>query len=326
MARALARFALMLVLPASLSAQVPVTYADLYSTLQQDLTDWQNTINLVCAGCSPYPWFGAGQLFSGNSNNGPAMLTTPNYMAAVDAEILMHKAMGVKAIAVEVSFPMLYQGFFPAQNTTYDQWAAFYSTIAAHIRNQGLQVIVESQTLIPGSIGANWSSSVPAFYRSFTSFSGYAAARASAAANVAALMNPDYFILQEEPETEKAQTGQPLTVLANAVTMLNGSVAAVRGTPGFTGKVGAGFGSWLQQFSAYAKAYTQQSCGTCVASKLDFLDGPLSSIVAGGAVPFPVEFRTLPAIADGGKARCGPIPRESHSGFSNIHGGTPNGL
>src|SRR5438270_9349438 len=136
MATHIRRFAWLMLLAGTLSAQIPATYSDLYGTLQQDLADWQGAIDVLCAGCPPYPWFGVGQLFSANANNGPGMVTTPNYMISIDSEILMHKAMGVEAIAVEVSFPMLDQGFFPAQGTTYDPCATFYSTVAAHLGSQ----------------------------------------------------------------------------------------------------------------------------------------------------------------------------------------------
>src|SRR5207248_3840628 len=65
-----------------------------------------------------------------------------------------------------------------------------------------------------------------------------------------------------------------------STTMLTGSIAAIRqlNIPGM--KIGAGFGSWLQEYQLFANSFTRQRCGQmvsgqmqpCITQPLDFLD------------------------------------------------------
>ncbi|HYL73205.1 MAG TPA: hypothetical protein VEU96_03315 [Bryobacteraceae bacterium] len=267
------------------TATVPSVYQDLYTQLNGDVTDFQGKVTQLWNG-SRYPVKFSGQLTSANSNNGPGLLQ-PSSFTLTQTEIAYLKSLGVKAISVEVSFPMLYQPFFDSigQSQYQSQFAAFYANVAAAIRAQGLQVIVESQSMIPTGLQSVWGSGLQKFYSGVTAFQDYENARALTAGTVASTMRPDYFVLQEEPDTEAHQSGQAEAgTVAGSTTMLNGSVAAARnaGVPGM--QVGAGFGSWLQSFQLFANSFTQQQCGQtvrgpggpvsqpCVSASLDFLD------------------------------------------------------
>ncbi|HEV2718465.1 MAG TPA: fibronectin type III domain-containing protein, partial [Thermoanaerobaculia bacterium] len=110
----------------------------------------------------------------------------------------------------------------------------------------------------------------------FTTFDAYENARAQTAALVAQTMRPDYFVLQEEPDTESAQSGQSSAgTVSGSTDMLNRTVAAVRGANIAGMKIGAGFGSWLQAYQLFANSFTRQHCGStqpCLSQSLDFLD------------------------------------------------------
>src|SRR5437016_537964 len=96
---------------ASARAQtVPAPYQDLYTELSADLKDFNNAVNGVWKG-DKYPVLYTGQLTNANSNNGTQMLGS-TFMTAVNNQLLLLKAVGDKAVAVEVSFPMLYEPFF----------------------------------------------------------------------------------------------------------------------------------------------------------------------------------------------------------------------
>ncbi len=262
-------------------AQVPAPYQDLYSLLSRDVSDFQSNINSVWDRSTPPVTF-AGQLTDANSNNGPALLQ-PASLTLIQSEILLLKAVGVKAISVEVSFPMLNQEFFNSigHPEYQSQFTTFYASVASSIRAQGLQVIVESQSLIPTGLQSKWGTGLQNYYASVPTFDAYENARAQTAALVAQTMRPDYFVLQEEPDTETGQSGQSAAgTPSGSTSMLTRTLAAVRATnvPGM--KLGAGFGTWLQQGQLFANGFMRLHCGQmvsgqvqpCISQSLDFLD------------------------------------------------------
>lgn len=224
----------------------------------------------------------SGQLTDANCNNGPSLLQ-PASFTLIQSEILLLKAVGVKAISVEVSFPMLDAAFFNSigHPEYQSQFITFYGNVAAAIRAQGLQVIVESQSMIPTGLQSVWGTELQNYYATITTFDAYENARAQTAALVAQTMRPDFFVLQEEPDTEANQSSQSSAgTISGSTAMLNGTLAAVRQTniPGM--KIGAGFGTWLQQYQLFANSFSRQHCGQmvsgqtqpCIAQALDFLD------------------------------------------------------
>src|SRR5947209_8832342 len=108
------------------SAQVPATYQDLYTQLDGDLNHFQSSINGSWNG-SKYPVKFTGQLTDANCNNGPALLQ-PSSFTLIQNEILLLKALGVQAVSVEVSFPMLNAAFFNSigQPAYQSQFITFY--------------------------------------------------------------------------------------------------------------------------------------------------------------------------------------------------------
>ena len=270
-----------LALPRVCSAQVPSVYQDLYSQLSGDVADFQGAISGSWNG-SKFPVVFAAQLTDANCNNGPGLLQ-PASFTLIQNEILLLKAIGVKAVSVEVSFPMLDADFFNSigQPGYQSQFTAFYANVAAAIRAQGLQVIVESQSMIPTGLQSTWGSGLQNYYASLTTFQAYQDARARTAGLVAQTMRPDYFVLQEEPDTESVQSTQSSAgTVTGSTAMLDASLTAARQANIAGMKIGAGLGSWLQQYQLFANSFTRQHCGQivggqtqpCISQPLDFID------------------------------------------------------
>jgi len=285
------------------SAQVPSVYQDLYSQLNGDVGDFQGTITGSWNG-SKYPVTFAAQLTDANCNNGPGLLQ-PASFTLIQNEILLLKAIGVKAVSVEVSFPMLDADFFNSigQPGYQSQFTTFYANVAAAIRAQGLQVIVESQSMIPTGLQSNWGTGLQNYYASLTTFQAYQTARAQTAGLVAQTMQPDYFVLQEEPDTESAQSTQSSAgTVSGSTAMLNASLAAARQANVAGMKIGAGLGSWLQQYQLFANSFTRQHCGQivsgqtqpCISQPIDFLDLHL----------FPITEHTVDCSSPPGPKPC----------------------
>lgn len=300
---------------AALAADEPVpgVYQDLYAQLDADIRDFHAKIATVWNG-KKFPVAYSGQLTFANSNNGPNLLK-PASLDLIQQEIGFLKGLGVKVVAVEVSFPMLNPGFLNGIDPTYqEQFAALYAKVAAAIRAQGMQVIVESQSMMPNGLQSeSWAAlGLPKYYAGLSTFPEYVAARAQTVGIVAKTMKPDFFILQEEPDTEAAQSRQTAVgTVMGSTTMLNQSIIAARGA-GVSGmKIGAGFGSWLQAYALFANSYTRQNQGRivtqprgaveqpCLDQPLDFLDLHL----------FPITERT---------AFASPPPRSQPCRFPNF--------
>jgi len=251
---------------------VPVVFQDLYNTLNGDLGDFNSAVNGVWDG-SKHPVLYTGELSNANSNNGPQLIGS-NALPAVQDDLIMLKALGVQAVAVEVSFPMLYEPFFSSR-TQYQQYVSFYAQVAAAVRAQGLKLVVESQSMMPGGLGSGFGSQVAAFYPTLN-WTEYQAARAQAAQAVAQTMRPDYFVLQEEPDTEAAQTGQTNVDTVSGATSMLSQVAASVLQAGVSGmKIGAGVGTWLAAYPGFINSYTDQKCSAsqpCVTVPMDFID------------------------------------------------------
>lgn len=257
-------------------AAVPSAYTQLYAQLQTDLQDLSDTVHSLWNGALSSNVLYAGQLTQANCNNGPALVTAGSFQR-IETNLLLLKAEGVKAVSVEVSFPMLYAPFLNGQSAgLQNQFLAFYAKLADTIRAKGFKLIVECQTLDGGSdsIQANWFT-LNSFYAGIPNFKTYISERSATAALVASTMKPDYMILQEEPDTEEGNTGQPTFNCDSTTVMLDSSLAAVRALaiPGM--KIGAGFGPWFSNYESFLNSYTQTGCSSsqaCISAPLDFLD------------------------------------------------------
>jgi fibronectin type 3 domain-containing protein len=175
------------------------------------------------------------------------------------------KATGVQAIMVEVGFPMLYEPFLATQNAAYQQqFTALYQAVAIAVRQAGLKLVVENDSLMVNDVAANWD--VAPFYATLN-WTEYQAARAQTALTIAQVMQPDYLVVLQEPQTEAGNSGQVnVNTVSGSVSLLTQLLASVQqsGVPGM--KVGAGTGASQVNPNAmeFIPAY--------VALPLDFID------------------------------------------------------
>ena len=240
---------------------VPPDFQDLYTALDNSLSSFNTTLNSQWNGVK-YPVIFSAQLWDANANSGP-QLVNPNSLVAVQAQLQELKAMGVEGVSVEVGFPMLYEPFFSSESQ-YQQFVAFYQSVAASVRAQGLKLVVLNTTLWSSShVLAGWPT-IDAFYASL-SWDQYQQARAQTAAVIAQTMQPDYMSVLAEPDTEASMTGQSaVNTVSGATSMLSQILSAMQGA-GISGvQVGAGVGTWLSGFQQYIQSF--------VALPVNFID------------------------------------------------------
>jgi chitodextrinase len=238
---------------------IPSLFQDVFTSLNNDLYSFNNTLKTKWNG-SKYPFLSTGTLTYADANSGPELVTS-GYLPGVQNQLQGLKAMGVKAIMVEVGFPMLYRPFFSSQ-TQYQQFVDFYAQVAASVRAAGLKLIVENEFLLSNDPQDGWGTG--AFYATLN-WTQYQQARAQTAQVVAQTMHPDYMVVLQEPDTEASMTGHPeANTVSGATAMLTQILSAVQQVNATGIKVGAGVGSWHAQYLQFTQSF--------VTLPLDFID------------------------------------------------------
>ena len=227
----------------------PPTFQDLYSSLNTYLNSFNTTLN--AEPLSQYPFSATGNLKNANGNVGPQLVNSGS-MGAIELQLQELKAMGVRAVMVEVGFPMLYEPFLTSQGQSYSQYVTFYQQVAAAVRAAGLKLIIENDTLLTNDDQAGWNAAP--FYATLN-WTQYQQARAQTAVTVAQTMQPDYLVLLQEPTTEADNSGQTqANTPSGSAALLSQILAGVQqaGVPGM--KVGAGTGTTQTNFMQYIQA------------------------------------------------------------------------
>jgi len=247
---------------------VPSSYQDLYNTLSTDMANFNTTLSGLWNG-QPYPVIRAGNLQNADANTGPS-LVSGGYFSGASLELQGLKAIGVQAVLVQVGFPMLYQPFFDYlsqqpgyQSLTYDQFINLYQQVAQDVRAAGLKLIIENDVLLANDVSAGWGAPVTGYY-STLSWSQFEQARAQMALTVAQVMQPDYLLVLEQPDTEAQQTGQSAVgTVSGATDLVNTILTALQPVRG-TVQVGAGVETFLPGFDTFIQSF--------VTLPLDFID------------------------------------------------------
>jgi len=238
---------------------VPPVFQDLYGSLNGYLKAFNATLHGLWNG-SAYPVLFSGTLTSADGNAGPSLIASGHF-SAVQLQLQALQAIGVKAVMVEVGFPMLYEPFFSSQSQ-YQQYVSFYQQVAAAVRALGMKLIIENNCLLSNDVQAGWNTAP--FYATLN-WTEYQAARAQTAAVIAQTLQPDYLVVLEEPDTEAAMSGQTEADTVNGSAGMLSQILSSVHQAGVSGmKVGAGVGSWQNGYLGYIQNFVTQP--------LDFID------------------------------------------------------
>src|SRR5579862_7461828 len=233
------------------SPPVPPAFQDLYSSLNTYLTNFNATLNVNSA----YQGLPTLNVVNADANVGPQLVNSASFNG-IQLQVQAIKASGAKAAMVEVGFPMLYEPFLTSQGQSYAQFVAFYQSVAALIRAQGLKLVVENNTLLSGDVQSGWD--VGPYYASLN-WTQYQQARAQTAVNIAQAMQPDYMVVLQEPDTEANASGQTnVNTVAGAASLLSQILARLQQSPVPGMQVGAGVGNWLTGFQGFVQDFVTQ--------------------------------------------------------------------
>ena len=278
---------LLFLFPRCASAQappVPSSYQDLYTQLNNYLVNFNAT--LPPANGTPYPTLMTGSLKAANSNIGPQLAAGTS---AMQYQLNALKAMGTQAIMVQVGFPVLYAPFLTSQGQSYTAFAAYYQAVATAVRQAGLKLIIENDTLLSNDVQAGWD--VAPFYATLN-WTQYQQARAQMALTVLQLMQPDYMVVLEEPATEAMNSGQSQANTPSGSASLLSQILATLQQPGVPSvRLGAGTATSEPNALAFVQQY--------VALPVDFIDFHIYPI-NGGFLPLALQIASTAAAAGKG--------------------------
>jgi len=239
---------------------VPSQYQLLYNQLLGYVTNNTNLISVQWDG-SYYPVGYSAELATADTNAGPGILQNSDQQVMIE-ELNGEAAMGVKAVTVEIGFPVFDPNFYiftgqtsaQAQQTV-QSWMTYYQSVVQAIHNQGLKMIVESNPLLSYYISSNSSFNPGAYYKTLD-FAAYEKLRSEHNIIIARQIKPDYLILQTEPQTDAINDFRPeLDNATQDVAMINKFVTDINNA-GIAGLhtsilIGSGAGTWQPDWKSY---------------------------------------------------------------------------
>ena len=249
---------------ASVPAGVPATYQSLYQGVQSNMATDFALVNAQSTGAK-YPVNYSISLTAANDNSGMRTLFTN--LTAVDQQLNAAQALGMNAVMVSLGFPIFDQNFYeflgqtPAQaQQTVQNYLTYYELVAQDIHGRKdingtpMRMIVEANPLLTvDNPGTNMN---PTAYYQSLSFATYEQRRSANTVTTAQYVQPDYLIVQSEPDTDarddyRPELNTPATDVAMVQQLVNDLTAAK--VPGLhsTVKLGAGMGTWQANWQEY---------------------------------------------------------------------------
>jgi len=238
---------------------VPTEYQDLHDELAAAVISFRSEIAESWNGLPTGVDFSA-YLTTADSARGEALLA-PTQGDAVRLELDSLKALGVRAVSLNINFPMLYAPFHESQ-ADYQRYLDFYERVARDVRARGLALVVGTQVLFTEGGYVGWD--LAPYYDSLT-LAQYSQGRMEVARTIATRLRPDYLAVVQEPDTEAAQAGKPeLGTLDGAAAQLDLMLAGVRAAGVEGVALGGGIGTWMPDYATWAERFAS--------ADVDFLD------------------------------------------------------
>jgi hypothetical protein len=245
-------------------AGVPATYQSLYQGVESNMATDFALVNATSTGAK-YPVNYSVSLTSANDNGG--LRTYFTILTNVNEELNAVQALGMNTVMVSLGFPIFDQNFYefigqtPTQAAqTVQNYLTFYEAVAQAIHSRKdingtpMKMIVEANPLLTvDNPGTNLN---PAAYYQSLSFATYEQRRSANTVMTAQYVQPDYLIVQSEPDTDarddyRPELNTPATDLAMVQSFVNDLTAA--NLPGLhtTIKLGSGMGAWQANWQEY---------------------------------------------------------------------------
>jgi len=243
---------------------VPAAYQSLYQGLESNMATDFALVNAQWTGAK-YPVNYSICLTSANDNSG--LRTNFTSLTTVDENLNAAQALGMNAVMVSLGFPIFDQDFYefigqtPTQaQQTVQNYLSFYELVAQAIHSRKdvngtpMRMIIEANPVL--TVDNPSTNMNPTAYYQSLSFATYQQRRSANNLTTAQSVQPDYLILQSEPDTEvrddyRPELSTPATDVAMVQQFVNDLNAA--NIPGLHSsiKLGSGMGAWQANWQQY---------------------------------------------------------------------------
>jgi hypothetical protein len=192
-----------------IGAQVPAEFINLDNELEGYLTNFDATLDanwngaltncLMAATLMPATSGGRGW-----ANGAGDAAKDANFLNSTVVPYLNAlQALGIKSIKFAIQYPVLYQPYYNSNNGTndpkqYTDIFNFYTNLVVLLRQRGMKIIIPTESIIANNTGPT------ASYEQTLTFAQFVAGRSVLNQTIARHLQPDYLILQSEPDTEAA--------------------------------------------------------------------------------------------------------------------------
>jgi hypothetical protein len=294
--------------PGTPAAPVPAQYQSLYTTVQAQLDEAQQTVERLPSHSTPGMVYGAALLFA-DGNRGTQLLV-PQTLPEVNQEIDTLAGIGVRGVSIQVSFPLL----LPSTVNS-SRYLVFYEQVARDVAHHHMVLSVEENPVLVGT---------PFAVSANVSFAGltdatYAQEQAQMAQIIVDDLHPAYLSLMTEPDTYATYIGLPdLNQPAASAAVVKQEVQLIkRGTT----LLGAGAGSWsLTQFDQdYAATGVNYIDLHVYPTEPQFVANAVTDVTEAKAAHLPVvmdEFYLFPSVVFDG---AGTIQKHEIEPFSWVN-------
>ena len=293
---------------------VPATYQALYQGVQSNMATDLALMSAQWTGVK-YPVNYSASLTSANDNGGTR--TSFTQLTAVDQELNALQALGMNSVMVSLGFPIFDQNFYefigqtPTQaQQTVQNYLTYYELVAQDIHGRKdsygkpMQMIVEANPVL--TVDNQPTNLNPTSYYQSLSFTTYEQRRSAGTVITAKYVQPDYLIVQSEPDTDardgyRPELNTPATDVAMVQQFVNDLQAAK--VPGLhsTVKLGAGMGAWQANWQEYLGT-PDTATGLLGIAGLDGIDNHVYYLTPQSASGLPMELDVSMQIIDAAHA------------------------
>lgn len=241
---------------------IPPRYRNLYDSLEQKISEFDNSISAQWNGRKSDTVF-ATELLSANANRGLEMLTEQS-QEWLWLELDRIQELGVGAVSIALNFPLLYYPFWEFSGTPqyYRQFLDFYVNLAANIHDRGLKLIVDNAVVFTGYYSEDSGIDVASYYQTLD-YGELVHGRCKTAYAIIQEIQPDYLNLGSEPDTQAEILEAPnLATPEGYGTFMTTVVAQLREHTSTRIPLGAGVGTWKSKGTEYVDALASAGVDT----------------------------------------------------------------
>ena len=131
---------------------VPVANQSMYTTLNQLLTGFNQTLTSAITKSSQQPIY-ATELLPADSNLGESLLESTAMQGFINFLNAL-QGLGIQGVTIDVSYPILVSSY-----ANYSQYLSFYENVVQQVRSRGMKIDIESETpLLVGYPGLSFGS------------------------------------------------------------------------------------------------------------------------------------------------------------------------